>query len=101
IGFPEKRCMAYSPRAWGWIGDRGHSGRRQRVFPTCVGVNRPRPAGFAPSSSIPHVRGGEPPAAAYARVGVLYPPPCVGVNRSEATGLVSSSRILHVRGGEP
>ncbi len=37
-----RKLGTYSPRAWGWTVARSLWTARRKVFPTCVGVDRPR-----------------------------------------------------------
>ena len=47
-----------SPRAWGCFRDRVRAGRRDEVFPTCVGVFLCCMLFCSTEASLPHVRGG-------------------------------------------
>jgi len=51
---------AFSPRVWGWSGSAHGAGRRERVFPTRVGMVRRNTPMSDFSSSFPHACGDGP-----------------------------------------
>ena len=108
-----------SPRAWGCFSSLGKSGGRRRVFPTCVGVFPSRGPTAAPTSRLPHVRGGVSPySPAFSFPGQSSPrawgcfslplchqsfwlvfPTCVGVFLTSAMSSELLASLPHVRGG--
>ncbi len=64
----------YSPRAWGWTDYQALSIPVLLVFPTCVGVDRPRSATELAYTRIPHVRGGGPTLLNTRHSGFKYSP---------------------------
>ena len=51
----------FSPHAWGWTGVFVALGADYIVFPTRVGVDRPRASAVTSVVCFPHTRGGGPP----------------------------------------
>src|SRR2546426_718141 len=57
-----KYQLECSPRAWGWTGIRDTWDGGGGVFPTRVGMDRPRAAGRSARRCVPHARGDGPVA---------------------------------------
>ena len=111
----------YSPRPWGWTGP-GESKRAWRdVFPTPVGMDRPKRERERRRSGIPHARGdgpsSTPPPVSLAqysprpwgwtaryevewRLRRVFPTP-VGMDRGQHNGAYQQTRIPHARGDGP
>ena len=54
------RQSKFSPRAWGWSGNRSIASRLALVLPTCVGMVRLESIHRPPETRSPHVRGDGP-----------------------------------------
>ncbi len=93
--------IMYSPRAWGWTASSGDRDAAKRVFPTCVGVDRPGFVNPFRGLRIPHVRGGGPPADMTDEEWGLYSPRAWGWTVPVATSIGANLCIPHVRGGGP
>ena len=93
---------SFSPRAWGWSVRRLDRSRSRRdVLPTCVGMVRDRPGDSTSGCGSPHVRGDGPTIAARASRRPAVLPTCVGMVRHRTFGLACQVGSPHARGDGP
>ena len=111
----------FSPHAWGWSETFETYAEEALVFPTCVGMVRPRTATACSSTRFPHMRGDGPPSCAPCRILPTFSPhawgwsenrriaenlqkvfpTCVGMVRVRAAHPARLSRFPHMRGDGP
>ena len=74
---------------------------QERMYPTCVGMNRGYALRRAYKSHVPHMRGDEPEEKTLSDIADEMYPTCVGMNRGLTQLKALLNYVPHMRGDEP